>query len=153
MLCRLIEGLTLGLAGSGGGSSSAELRARNLACLHALIAAAMFLAGPRWFAALEVLQNAGYVLTTRGTSPPGSAALSPKTGVTSGTPIKRGGTLADGLAGSGQHHHHHNTTRTAAAIEATNGTCTSGRPRPGERSSCDPAAFRCERHSGRFRVP
>jgi len=72
--------------------------------LRALVAAAMFLAGtlgPSWFAALEALQNAGYVLTTRGTAPSGSAALGPKTGVTSGTPSKRGGALADGLAGGG----------------------------------------------------
>jgi len=48
------------------------------------------------------LQNAGYVLTTRGTGLPGSAALGPKTGVTSGTPRKRGGALAEGLAGGEQ---------------------------------------------------
>jgi len=48
--CRFIEDFTLGLAGSSGGSGSggsAELSARNLACLHELVAAAMFLAGSR----------------------------------------------------------------------------------------------------------
>ena len=61
----------------------------------------MFLAGTlgsSWFAVLEVLQNADYVLTTRGTAPPGSAALGP----TYGTPTKRGGTIVEGLAGGGK---------------------------------------------------
>ena len=97
-----LEGLTLGLAGSGaagGSGSGAGLSPRNLACLRALVAAAMFLAGtlgPSWFAVLEALQNADYVLTTRGTAPPSSAALGPNTGATSGTPSKRGGALAEG---------------------------------------------------------
>jgi protein MON2 len=59
----------------------------------------MFLAGTlgsSWFAVLEALQNADYVLTTRGTAPPSSATLGPNTGATSGTPIKRGGTLVEG---------------------------------------------------------
>jgi len=85
--------------------SSVGLSPRNFACSRVLVAAAMFLAGmlgPSWFAALEALQNASYVLTTRGTGPPGSAALGPKTGVTSGTSRKRGGAPAEGLAGGGQ---------------------------------------------------
>jgi hypothetical protein len=57
-----LEGLTLSLAGSGGGSGGgAGLSPRNLACLRALVAAAMFLAGTlgsSWFAVLEALQNA-----------------------------------------------------------------------------------------------
>jgi len=103
-----LEGLTLGLAGSGGGSGSgsgAGLSPRNLACLRALVAAAMFLAGTlgsSWFAVLEALQNADYVLTTRGTALPSSATLGPNTGATSGTPTKRGGTIVEGLAGGGQ---------------------------------------------------
>ena len=55
--------------------------------------------GPSWFAALEALHNSGHVLTIRGTGPPGSSALGPKSGVTSGSPRKRGGALAEGLAG------------------------------------------------------
>ena len=103
-----LEGLTLGLAGSSGGGGSgsgAGLSPRNLACLRALVAAAMFLAGTlgsSWFAVLEALQNADYVLTTRGTAPPSSATLGPHTGATSGTPSKRGA-LAEGQAGGGQH--------------------------------------------------
>jgi len=62
----------------------------------------MFLDGTlslSWFAVLEALQKADYVLETRDTAPPGSAALGPNTGATSGTPSKRGGVLAEGLAG------------------------------------------------------
>jgi len=76
-----LTGITLGLAGSDGDSESgsgAGLSQRNLACLYALIADAMFLAGtpgPGWFTVLETLQNAYYVLTTRGTAPPSSAAF------------------------------------------------------------------------------
>ena len=55
--------------------------------------------GPSWFVALEALHNSGHVLTTRGTGLPGSSALGPKSGVTSGSPRKRGGALAEGLAG------------------------------------------------------
>ena len=102
-----LEGLTLGLAGSGGGSGSAAgLSPRNLGCLRALVAAVMFLAagtlGPSWFVVLEALQNADYVLTTCGTAPPGSVVLGPSTGVPSGTPGKRSDAPAEGLAGVGQ---------------------------------------------------
>ena len=103
-----LDGLTLGLAGSGRGSgsgSSAGLNPRILACLRALVTPLMFLAGTldsRWFAVLEALQNADHVLTTRGTAPPSSATLSPSTGATYGTPTKRGGTIVGGLASGGQ---------------------------------------------------
>jgi len=89
-----LEGLTLRLTGSGGDSgrgSGVGLSQRNLACLLALVAAAMFSAGmlgPSWFEVLEALQNADYVLTTRGTGPLGSTALGPNTGAASGTPSK-----------------------------------------------------------------
>jgi len=93
-----LEGLTLGVAGRGGASgSSAGLSLRNLGCLRALVAPAMFLAGKlalSWFVVLEALQNVDYVLTTRDTAPPGSAALGPNSGAPSGTPSKRGGALA-----------------------------------------------------------
>jgi hypothetical protein len=67
-----LQGLTLGLAGGGGGGAQPQppgLSPRNLACARALVAAALFLVGtlgPSWFAVLEALQNADYVLTTRG---------------------------------------------------------------------------------------
>ncbi|KAH9013194.1 hypothetical protein EDB84DRAFT_1533406 [Lactarius hengduanensis] len=90
-----LEGLTLGLAGAGGPPQPPGLSARNLACLRALVAAALFLAGtlgPSWFAVLEALQNADYVLTTRGTaSGPGLAV-----GASGATPGKRVVSQADG---------------------------------------------------------
>ncbi|KAH9955055.1 hypothetical protein BC827DRAFT_1262095 [Russula dissimulans] len=101
-----LEGLTLGLAGGGGGGGPPQppgLSQRNLACLRALVAAAVFLAGtlgPSWFAVLEALQNADYVLTTRGTTQLGSVAAS--TGGAAGTPSKRGAAQAEGQVGIGQ---------------------------------------------------
>jgi len=97
----------LGLAGSGGCSrsrSGAGLSPRDFTCLRALVVAAILLAGTlgrSWFAVLEALQNADYVLKTRGTAHPGSAALGPNTSATSGMPSKRGGALGEGLAGGG----------------------------------------------------
>ena len=123
-----LDGLTLGLAGSGRGSGSgsgAGLGPHILACLRALVTALMFLAGTldsSWFAVLEVLQNADYILTTCGTALPSSATLSPNTGATYGTPTKRGGTMVEGLAGGGQQ------ITITTAIEATGGTSTSCRP-------------------------
>ena len=82
-----LEGLTLGLAGATGPPQPPGLSVRNLACLRALVAAALFLAGtlgPSWFVVLEALQNADYVLTTRGTFP-----SSVPSHVAGATPIKR----------------------------------------------------------------
>lgn len=95
-----LEGLTLGLAGGGGGAGAGALQPpglspRNLACLRVLVAAALFLAGtlgPSWFAVLEALQNADYVLTTRGTA---ASALS----AAGGTSSKRGGAHFEGQTG------------------------------------------------------
>jgi hypothetical protein len=56
-----LEGLTLGLAGGGGGGAQ--------------------------FAVLEALQNADYVLTMRGTALPGPGSLN--TSAAAGTPTKR----------------------------------------------------------------
>jgi hypothetical protein len=104
-----LEGLTLGLAGGGGGGAAPQppgLSPRNLACLRALVAAALFLAGTlgsSWFAVLEALQNADYVLTTRGTAPPGPAPLG--IGAVAGTPSKRGGTQTEGQAEQQQQRH------------------------------------------------
>ena len=89
-----LEGLTLGLAGTAGPPQPPGLSPRNLACLRALVAAALFLAGtlgPSWFAVLEALQNADYVLTTRGTFPHSGPGLT-----TSATPSKRAVAQTDG---------------------------------------------------------
>ncbi|KAJ3930574.1 MAG: hypothetical protein NXY57DRAFT_300956 [Lentinula lateritia] len=62
------ENLGLSLSGSTG-STSPGLSERNLACLKVLISSSMFLAGSlgeSWFGILEVLQNADYVLTSKG---------------------------------------------------------------------------------------
>jgi hypothetical protein len=64
-----LDGLTFGLAGGGGGGAAPHppgLSPRNLACLRALLAAALFLdgtPGSSWFAVLAVRQNADYLLT------------------------------------------------------------------------------------------
>jgi hypothetical protein len=90
----------LGLAGGHGDGAASQppgLSPHNLACLWALIAAALFLAGTlgsSWLAVLEALQNADYVLTTRGTAPPGPVPLG--IGAGAGTPSKRGGTQIEG---------------------------------------------------------
>ena len=91
-----LEGLTLGLAGGAGSAATPQppgLSPRNLACLRALVVAALPLAGmpgSSWFAVLEALQNADYVLTTRGTAPPAPVPLgvAASTAVAS-TPSKR----------------------------------------------------------------
>ena len=104
-----LEGLTLGLAGGGGGGAVPQppgLSPRNLACLRALVAAALFLAGTlgsSWFVVLEALQNADYVLTTRGTAPPGPAPLG--AGAVAGTSSRRGGTQIEGQAEQQQQRH------------------------------------------------
>ena len=70
-----LERLMLGLTGSGresGRGGGVGLSQRNSACLLALVAAAMFVAGtlgPTLFEVLEALQNADYVFTTRGSGP------------------------------------------------------------------------------------
>ena len=103
-----LEGLTLGLAGGGGGGATPQppgLSPRNLACLRALVAAALFLAGTlgsSWFAVLEALQNADYVLTTRGTALPGPAPHG--TGAVASTPSKRGGAQIEGQVEQQQRH-------------------------------------------------
>ncbi|ESK90972.1 hypothetical protein Moror_16370 [Moniliophthora roreri MCA 2997] len=72
------ENLGLG----GGATHPPGLSERNLACLKVLIGSAMFLAGSlgeSWFGILEVLQNADYVLTSKGTglhSTPSKRAVS-----------------------------------------------------------------------------
>ncbi|KAH9955063.1 hypothetical protein BC827DRAFT_1271999 [Russula dissimulans] len=92
-----------GGGGGGGPPQLPGLSQHNLACLRALVAAAVFLAGmlgPSWFAVLEALQIADYVLTTRGTTQLGSVAAS--TGGAAGTPSKRGAAQVEGQVGTGQ---------------------------------------------------
>jgi hypothetical protein len=89
-----LDGLTFGLAGGGGGGAAPHppgLSPRNLACLRALLAAALFLdrtPGSSRFAVLAARQNADYLLTTRGTTSPGPAPLG--IGAATGTPSKHG---------------------------------------------------------------
>jgi hypothetical protein len=69
---------------STGPAQPASLSERNLACLKVLVASALFLAGSlgeSWFGILEALQNADYVLTSKGAGAgakraPGSRAVS-----------------------------------------------------------------------------
>jgi len=97
--------------------------------------------GSSWFAVLYALRNVHYVLTTRGIAPPGSAALCPNAGATSGTPSKRGGALAEGPAGSGRQQLQRQQSRKQAA--------------PPLLPDLDPerSAFRCECYSERFGMP
>ncbi|KAH9961982.1 hypothetical protein BC827DRAFT_1383745 [Russula dissimulans] len=101
-----LEGLTLGLAGGGGSGGPPQppgLSQHNLACLRALVAAAVFLAGtlgPSWFAVLKALRNVDNVLTTRSTTQLGPVAAS--TGAAAGTPSKRGAAQSEGQMGTGQ---------------------------------------------------
>ncbi|KAG6901567.1 hypothetical protein C0995_010501 [Termitomyces sp. Mi166 len=66
----------LGLTGP---AQAPGLSERNMACLKVLISSAVFLAGSlaeSWFGVLEVLQNADYVLTSKGVGPGKRAILS-----------------------------------------------------------------------------
>ncbi|KAG6888448.1 hypothetical protein C0992_008477 [Termitomyces sp. T32_za158] len=67
----------LGLSGP---TQAPGLSERNMACLKVLISSALFLAGSLaecWFGVLEVLQNADYVLTTKGVGAGKRAIFSP----------------------------------------------------------------------------
>ena len=87
------------MSGSGGGGAAPQLPGLippNLACLRALVAAALFLAGTlgsSWFAVFEAL-HADYVPTTRGTAPPGPEPL--RIGTVAGTSSRCGGTTIEG---------------------------------------------------------
>ena len=75
------------------------------ACLRELVSSALFLTGTfgsSWFAVLEALQSADYVLTTR-TAPPGPAPL--RIGAVTGTPGKRSGTQTEGQVEQQQQRH------------------------------------------------
>ncbi|KAI0276218.1 hypothetical protein BGY98DRAFT_935195 [Russula aff. rugulosa BPL654] len=72
-----LEELALGLAGGGRVVPYGHWDLAH-ACLRELVSSALFLTGTfgsSWFAVLEALQSADYVLTTRGTAPPGPAPL------------------------------------------------------------------------------
>ncbi|KAJ7054837.1 hypothetical protein C8F01DRAFT_1161520 [Mycena amicta] len=65
------------------------LSERNLACLKVLVASALFLAGSlgeSWFGILEAIQNADYVLTSKGTTGPKRPYNGPRSGSGSGGP-------------------------------------------------------------------
>ena len=105
-----LEGLTLGLAGSGGGSGSgtgARLGPRNLACLRELDTAAMFLTGtlgPSW---ATVLWRSGTRITSleRAVPPCWFSNLESQHWCYSWDAKQAwstGGVLAKGLAGGGQ---------------------------------------------------
>ncbi|KAG6852839.1 hypothetical protein C0991_008678, partial [Blastosporella zonata] len=68
--------------GLGGPAQAPGLSERNMACLKVLVSSAVFLAGSlgeSWFGVLEVLQNADYVLTSKGalSGPSRRSILSP----------------------------------------------------------------------------
>jgi hypothetical protein len=108
-----LQGLALSLARGGGGGAASQpeppgLSRRNSACLRTFVAAALFLTGTlgsSWFAVLEMLQNADYVLTTRGTALSGPAHLG--IGAVAGTPSKRGGTQIEGQVKQQQQQQRH----------------------------------------------
>ncbi|KAJ7123851.1 hypothetical protein C8R43DRAFT_1098976 [Mycena crocata] len=70
---RSAASLSENLGFSAGPSQPPGLSERNLACLKVLVASALFLAGSlgeSWFGILEALQNADYVLTSKGVAGP-----------------------------------------------------------------------------------
>ncbi|KAG6906753.1 hypothetical protein DXG01_012283, partial [Tephrocybe rancida] len=70
--------------GLGGPTHAPGLSERNMACLKVLVSSAVFLAGSlgeSWFGVLEVLQNADYVLTSKGV-PGKRGILSPSAATT-----------------------------------------------------------------------
>jgi hypothetical protein len=76
--------------------------------LRALVSSALFLTGTfgsSWFAVLEALQNADYVLTTRGTAPPPPGPAPLGIGAVTGAPGKRGGTQTEGQVEQQQQRH------------------------------------------------
>ncbi|KAF9074107.1 hypothetical protein BDP27DRAFT_1399717 [Rhodocollybia butyracea] len=102
------ENLGLSLSGSGAPTSPPGLSERNLACLKVLISSAMFLAGSlgeSWFGVLEVLQNADYVLTSKGlgfgVASPGSKAGAFSPGRSGGNPPSRSVSMSMSTSGSG----------------------------------------------------
>lgn len=72
-----------------GPTQAPGLSERNMACLKVMISSAVFLAGSlaeSWFGVLEVLQNADYVLTTKGVGAGKRAIVSP--GATTTPPLR-----------------------------------------------------------------
>ncbi|KAJ7664366.1 hypothetical protein DFH06DRAFT_322458 [Mycena polygramma] len=94
---RSAASLSENLGFSTGPAQPPGLSERNLACLKVLVASALFLAGSlgdSWFGILEALQNADYVLTSKGTA---SAATkrSPGSRTVSGSGGARHALLSD----------------------------------------------------------
>ncbi|KAJ7102802.1 hypothetical protein C8R44DRAFT_682224 [Mycena epipterygia] len=74
---RTAASLSENLGFSTGPAQPPGLSERNLACLKVLVASALFLAGSlgeSWFGILEALQNADYVLTSKGAAVPAKRA-------------------------------------------------------------------------------
>ncbi|KAJ3718582.1 hypothetical protein DFJ43DRAFT_1159494 [Lentinula guzmanii] len=101
------ENLGLSLSGGAGPTSPPGLSERNLACLKVLVSSAMFLAGSlgeSWFGILEVLQNADYVLASKGIghgaqSPGSKVGFSP--GRSGSNPPSRSVSMSLSASGSG----------------------------------------------------
>ncbi|EIW78018.1 hypothetical protein CONPUDRAFT_146079 [Coniophora puteana RWD-64-598 SS2] len=100
--------------GFGFGSSQAHapgLSERNLVCLKALVSSAMFLAGSlgeSWYAILETLQNADYVLRARAAGPSTPGPQSRRASLMPSTPSKASMSLSPGEGpgqGQGQARH------------------------------------------------
>ncbi|KAF5376426.1 hypothetical protein D9615_008633 [Tricholomella constricta] len=93
----------LGLSGP---TQAPGLSERNMACLKVLISSAVFLAGSlgeSWFGVLEVLQNADYVLTSKGAQTvPGKRASIFSPG-TASMPTSRSASLSGPAAGVPRH--------------------------------------------------
>ncbi|KAF5350099.1 hypothetical protein D9756_009239 [Leucocoprinus leucothites] len=78
------------------------LSERNLACLKGFVSSALFLAGSlgeSWFAVLEVLQNADYVLTYR----PGHQSTPSRKGIPGGIPTSRSNSTTSGAPSAPRH--------------------------------------------------
>ncbi|KAJ7472175.1 hypothetical protein FB451DRAFT_1351838 [Mycena latifolia] len=93
---RTAASLSENLGFSTGPAQPPGLSERNLACLKVLVASALFLAGSlgeSWFGILEALQNADYVLTSKGAVVPGKRA--PGSRAVSGSAVTRHALLSD----------------------------------------------------------
>lgn len=101
---RSAASLSENLGFSTGPAHPPGLSERNLACLKVLVASALFLAGSlgeSWFGILEALQNADYVLTSKGAAVPakrgpfGGSGSAPGSRAVSGSGGTRHALLSD----------------------------------------------------------
>ncbi|KAG5643461.1 hypothetical protein DXG03_000893 [Asterophora parasitica] len=92
--------------GLSGPAQAPGLSERNTACLKVLISCAVFLAGSlseSWFQVLEVLQNADYVLTSKGAQGAPSRRASIFSPGTTSMPTSRSTSLSGPAAGGSRH--------------------------------------------------